>query len=430
MCIGIFLLITDCPQCYQELEVRVLNTSVVLETTETILFNLIIETSPYEPRIEANQNKVDDIVDSAQMYNQQHNMLLMQVANLTIVINETLQQEVMELQTTIQTLKTTSTPVLIQALAAEELMNRTIEEFLMAQQEINLLAEFYLPTINQFLSAVSSSLLVNTPTLQSLTTQVQLLSSQANQTLELVSELQSIALMSVATVDEIDSLNEDTLCMITSLQQNLTYIQQNMLSLVQQLRYFAVEIMLIGVHIKEQSESIPSIPSSEEVSMLHGNLSNTEHTIDALQNQQFEKRRKLSPLQDNLTESRIKIDSQMHELSNFRNQTTSLEDRTQYANNRTVSALNSVKQTTSEAEQVLVNLKNYNDDTFEVGRRANEALESVADITNTANSAIEATAAIQRNVSEVMDMVQEAMDKANDAKNITYAAQVVSTLPP
>ena len=195
---NILLSVTECPQCYQDLEARVWSTSTILNTTQHTLFNLFIETSPYKPRLDALQDEVDSITNSSLMNSELHYSLQMQVAILTSMVNETLREEVRKLETTIQMLKTISTPVFIQALASEELMNRTINDFILVQQEsqIDLLAD-YISNISQSLSTLNISHTLSTGILQSLTSQVQLLSTQAQQISYLVSELQSIASMMI-----------------------------------------------------------------------------------------------------------------------------------------------------------------------------------------------------------------------------------------
>ena len=84
-----------------------------------------------------------------------------------------------------------------------------------------------------------------------------------------------------------------------------------------------------------------------------------------------------------------------------------------------------VQQKISEAGEVLFNLQNYSNNTFEVAKRANAALQAVAEITNDAMNVMRTTGAIQHNVTEVTDTLLEAMNIANGAENITVAAQMV-----
>ena len=424
MCYRHVFFFTECPQCYQDLEARVASISTALNTTESTLFNLFIETSPYKPRLDAIQSEVDSITSSSLMSSVLHRTLQMQVALLTSIINGTLQQELTKLEATIQILKTTSTPVFIQALASEELMNRTINDFLLVQQEsqVDLLAD-YVSNITQSLSTLNVSHSLSTETLQSLTSQVQLLYTQAQQISELVSELQSIASMTLGSIEEIRSLSGDTIILTVSLQQNLTYIQQNVYSLRQQIKYFAMDIMQINIHIQ-----IPTVPSSNEVTMLLGNLSTSQHNIADLEDQLTEKQTDLQLLGDNLVESEIKTDSLLQDISNISYEIANLKNRAQEAKNTTMTTRDDIQWKISEAGEVLVNLKNYNNDTFEVARRANAALQSVAEITTDAINVMNTTSSIQQNVSEVIDILHEAMNVANAAENVTVAAYMVCLL--
>lgn len=372
---------------------------------------------------------MERIVDLVQMHSQQHGMLLMQVTYLTTKINETLLQQVLELEERIRTLERVSTPVFIQALASEELMNRTIKEFLLAQEAIDSLGDFYIPNISLSLSNFSSSRTISMEILQSLTLQAELLTTQANEISELVLELQHSASMSLEAVEDIDILNESTEELTIALYHNLTYIQQNVNSLTQRLHYFEMSLMQINIRIEDLRNNIPNISSSDELGILHGNLSAALDTITDIEGQLPEKRSELHLLQDTLANYSDRVDSLTRNISIYKNETTSFEENAQIAINVTINAVHNVRQKLSEAMAVLENLQNYRNDTFEVERRANEALESVTQIRETANNAIETTTVIQQNVSALMDIVQEAMEKANDADNITKIAQMVSQMP-
>lgn len=420
------MLFTECPQCYQELKAKSYDTYSLLEEVESIIFRLVTEISPYEPRLNIQEDKVESIVDLVQRYSQQHGMLQMQVANLTALINEILHQKVMQLQEIIRRLETVSTPVFIQALAAEELMNRIIEEFLVSRQEINLLADLYIPTISQHLTNINSSHTVSMEVLQSLTSQVELLSTQANHISGLILELQYVVSMSLRAVEAIDILNRNTQEVTTFIHYNLTSIHQNVNSLMEQLQYFEMSLMQINIHVKDQKNSIPNISSSEGLLVLRGNLSTVQNTITDIEDEITEKQNEVYLLRDTLTNYSIRVDSLTQDISEYKSQTARFEEHAQTASNLTTNANNDIQQKLSEAEEVLENLQTYTNDTFEVARRANEALDSVTQISETASNAIETTTAIQQNVSEVMSIVQDAMDKANNAENITSVAQMVS----
>lgn len=369
---------------------------------------------------------MERIADLVQMHSQQYDMLQMQVAYLTTKINETMLQQLLQLEERIMILERVSTPVFIQALASEELMNRIIKEFLVAQQAIDILGDFHIPNITLSVSNINSSHTISMEVLQSLTSQAELLTTQANEISDLVLELQHIASMSLARVEDIDILSENTEELTISLYHNLIYIRQYVNSLTQRLRYFEMSLMEINIHIEDLRNDIPDIPSAETLGTLHANLSTALDTITNIDGQLTEKRSELYLLQDTLADYSVTVDSLTRNLSRHKNETASFEEYAQRSINITTNAIDNVKQKLSEAVEVLENLQSYKNDTFEVERRANEALESVTQIRETADYAIDTTTEIQQNVSALLDIVQEAMDKANNAENITKIAQMVS----
>lgn len=402
-------------------------TTSALEIKESIIFDLLIETSPYEPRFRNNQTAVQSIVDTTEDLSQYYALLQTQLEELTTAINVTLREDVMQLDTTLQTLKTTSTPVFVLALSAEELMNRTIEEFLMAQESIDLLANFYIPNIQQSVSEINSSLSISREALATLEAQVQLASNETSALSELVQRLQSLASSALSTAEEVDSLHTDTEMTTAYLQQNVTYLEQAVNSLGPALETLAVDIAETSALIQQQRESLPSIPSANELNSLIENVSNAQDNITILQSEVSEENNRVVMLQQSLNSSQQEASRLAQDIADLTSEVTDLEDRTQEAYRKSSTATSSAQNRINEAEQVVASLQNFSGESFEVARAANEALESVSEITSTATYAIQTATAIQNNVSDIVSTVEEAMQLASDAENITLQAKRVRT---
>ena len=420
--------ITECPQCYQELEERADSTSAEHDRVESSLFNLLIEASPYDPRLNNLRDDVRDIASLGQMYSQRHDELQEQVVYLTTAVNETLRRDISQLDASLQLLKTISTPVFIQALAAEELMNRTITEFQMARDEIAKLVEFYIPNITLSLSAINGSHIVTSEALETLRHQVQLLSMQAYQIHHLVAELLSSTNTYLLAVDDIQSFHEQTQDIASVLQQNLSYIEYSVNTLTQRVRFISLEIMQVYAAIREQMGALPTIPSPDTIEELTVNLTSSKNITESLTQQVVAKEGELSDLQEIIAGREEEVDSLLETLSEFYNQTATLEERVQTIGNLTRDTANNVEQKISLAEEVLENLRNISNNTFEVGRRASRALSSVGELTTETNAVLDSVAAIQQNVSELLNTVQEASQNTDNAENITQSALTVSVL--
>ena len=416
--------ITECPQCYQELEERADSTSAEHDRVESSLFNLLIEASPYDPRLNDLRDDVRDIASLGQMNSERHDELQEQVVYHTTAVNETLRRDISQLDASLQLLKTISTPVFIQALAAEELMNRTITEFQMARDEIAKLVEFYIPNITLSLSAINDSHTVTSEALETLRHQVQLLSMQAYQIHHLVAELLSSTNTSLLAVDDIQSLHEQTQDLASVLQQNLSEYSVN--TLTQRVRIISLEIMQVYAAIREQIDALPTIPSPDTIEELTVNLTSSKNITESLNQQVVAKEGELSDLKEIVAGREEEVDSLLETLSEFYNQTTTLKDRVQTIGNLTRDTANNVEQKISLAEEVLENLRNISNDTFEVGRRASRALSSVGELTTETNAVLDSVAAIQQNVSELLNTVQEASQNTDNAENITQSALTVS----
>ena len=424
--ITLISLLSECPPCYQELSVRADNTFATIQATESTLFNLLIETSPYDPRLNEQQDTVSAIANLGQIYSQQHDQLQIQVADITTAINETIRQNVVQLEISLQLLKTISTPVFIQALAAEELLERTLIEFNIAQETINLLANFYIPNITYSLETVSNSHFLTAEALQSLIVQFQLMVDHSYAMSNLVSRLQTVVDGYLQIVNDIEILEEHVQNIATTLKESLVYIQDNINLLMQKAQLLVIEIIETTVQIRELRIAIPRIPSYDTINVLQANFLAAQYTLGSLDDQVARKKSVVYLLQNAIAEDASKVESLLQTFQDFANQTVALESAVQEAGEATLSALNSGEQKIYRTEQVLENLQNYSGDTFYVAQRANKALGSVQSITNDANNVIQITTAVESNVSSAINTVQDAMGKIQDAETVRNSAQMVS----
>ena len=393
---------------------------------ESSLFNLLIETSPYDPRLQEEQEDVQEIADLGQIYIQQHGQLQVQVAYLTTVVNEILREDITELEANLDLLKTTSTPVFIQALASEELMNRTIAEFQMAQDEITRLVEFYITNITQSLSAINYSHSLTMEALESLTSQLQLLNTWASEISLLVSELISVTNALVATVHDIQTFNVEIQSVASILQHNLTYVQHHVNSLTQLVRRISIDIMELTVSIREQMDTIPDIPSPSYIEELQASLSSSQSTVEPINNRLGMKGADISRLHDAVSEKEREVNSLTELLQEFDNQAEDLENHVKITDNMTMTTVTDLERKIYQAGVVLENLQNFSNDTFKVARRANEALSSAEGLTSEADIVLESVAAIEQNESELRLTLQDAIHNTYDADNITRDAAAVS----
>ena len=423
-----FLSNAECPQCYRELQTLFYNTSFMHNGIESSLFNVLVKVSPYDSRLQEEQEDVEDIAQLGQIYTEHQSQLKAEVVRLTALVNNVLSEDLTELQENLDFLKTTSTPVFIQALVFEELTNRTIAEFLMTQNEITKLIEFYIPNITQSLSAINNSHSLTTDALESLIFQLQLLTTQTSDITLLVSELMSITNSALVTAYDIQALNENIEDVTNIIQENLTYIQHCVNSLSQLVRVISMNILDFSVSIMEQVDYLPNTPSLSSIQELQTALSSSQSTAEHINIQLSMKKADISHLWNAVTKKEREVDSFSYKLQEFSSQTRDLEEQVQTTNNMTMAAVNDAEYKIHQAGVVLENLQNFSDDTFEVGRRANEALSSVEGLTTEANTVLENVAAVQQNVSEMRLTLHNVTGNTYDADNITGDAQMVGII--
>ena len=419
------LYLPECPQCYQELLALVTETATLLDSTESILLDLFIETSPYEPRLNTYKRTVQALVDTTQELTQRHTLLLSQMEQLTLAINVTLKADAVSLRAALDRLKATSTPVFVLAHSAEELMNRTIQVYYLGNAILPNLTTIFIPGIQRSVSAITSYLSLSRNALQMLQDQLQQTSNETTNLSQTVETLISLASSVLSIATEIDYQHNDIETEIISLQLNLTLLEQVADFLSPVLDGQALKISEIGALIEQQKQNLPVVPSTSELDTLIGNLSRAHYSIAALQSNLSLKHDQIIMLQHTLSHSQGEVDSLVQEISDLTSDVIELVTRTEDAYTMVSTVSYAVQSTIEDAEQAVATLQNFSANSLEVRRAANAALKSALEITNTATYAIETAKSLQNNVSEIINTVEVAMDHTKEAENITLDSEMV-----
>ena len=417
------LYVPECPQCYQELLGLLTETAILFDTTERIILDLFIETSPYDPRLNTYKNTVQILVDTVQELTQRHNLLLSQMDQLTLGINVTLKADAEILKVKLDILKATSTPVFVLSNSAEELMNRTIEVYYLGNAILPNLTAIYIPSIQQSVLAISSYLYLSRNVQQMLQDQLQQTLNETINLSETAEILISLATSTLSIATGIDYQNNDIETEISSFQLKLTLFEQLTDFLLPVLDVQALKISEIGAFIQQQH--IPVVPSSSELNTLIGNLFSAHYSIAALQRKISLKHDQIIMLHPVLSHSQSKVDSLVFEISDLTDDVMKLDTRTKdaYAIVSTVSY--AVHSAIVDAKQVVATLQNFSANSLEVRIAANAALESTLAITNTATYATETANSLQNNVSKIINTVEVAMSHLKEARNITLDSEMV-----
>ena len=366
-----------------------------LDVLNTMVFELSIMSSPFEDRLLQNQSEVQTTLAGAQQFELQH----MQFVNqFNIFSSPMLAMQLLQINTSLATLQVTSTPVLVLARTAEELMNRTIEEILAASGIVNSLTAIILPSAQKSAALVSNSSLVANSTTRSLETQFSLLSSQLVQLKNLSESIAGISIPLLSDAQSLQELHDDIKSTIVELQSNITFAQTAVSTLMPQLTSLTESISRLVTCIDEQLQNLVSIPLTNEVNNTLSNVTTTASYANTLINESAIQANRLAELTASIDLNQQLITPLLQQILFINNSVGNLLLQTENADTVSSLAVNTTEAAINSARFILTNLKNFSDDTLAVSRTANNALSAIGTINATVTNALSQAREIESNI--------------------------------
>ena len=390
-----FIPLAVCPDCYQQLQMYANITRNTLDVINTMVSQLSVMSSPFEDRLLQNQSEVQTTLTSAQQFEVQHTQFVNQ---FNILSTSMLTMQLMQINTSLATLQVTSTPVFVLARTAEELMNRTIEEILAASEVVNTLSTIILPSAQESAALVSNNSVVANSTAMSLQTQFSLLTSQVIQLENLSDSIAAISMPFLTDTQNLQELHDDTRSTIMDLQNNITFAQNAISTLMPQLTSLAMSVSRLVTCVDEQLQNLASIPPINEVNSTLSNVSTTASYANTLMNESTMQSNRLAELTASIGLNRQLIAPLLQQISVINDNVTNLLSQTENADAVTSVAVNMTEAAINNTRFVLTNLQNFSDDTLAVSSAANNALSSIGMIYATVTNALNQAREIESNI--------------------------------
>ena len=390
-----------------------------METTDARIANLSTMVSPFDSRLNQTQNQVLSAVTDAQELTNEHERLNTLFTDLSNSI-QSLSTQLVQLDTSLKILQSSSTPVFVLAQTAEELMNRTIQELNLAQEVVDEIATDILPAIQNSADSIQNSSVVGRMTANELDEYVATLSSQVDQLLNITNSIALISTSAILGAEELISLHTDNQRAVSDLQQNQTSAQEALSFLMTELYTLTSAIASTTNQIRLEFEDLAMVPSEAGLNDLLTNASNTEGYANSLAGEVSHQDSRLSELARDLNESRLKVDSILQQVSNLGENISNLGSDSDDAHQRTSDTVSATEVVIKEAEMILNNLQNFSVDSFDIGETATETLQLVRMINISAADALSTARNIEETVERSMRNIATAKAVAIQAQNISF----------
>ena len=385
--------------------------------------NATAQTVPFESRFQVSQSAVQSTVYNASNATARYEMLLIRLSELTVLLNNTLSAQLLRINSSITTLKVTSTPIFVLASTSEELANRTVEELIQVSAIVESIMTVTLPQIADLASSIQGYVDGVHSDAEQLMMVLSLCNTQLQLLENLTSEIEQSSLRTLSLAINIQQLEGSIQSILPTLLGQTVALDVQVSNLNMQIVLLINEISTTMLFIDSIYERVPSIPSMDELSTLYENLNATLSYAQALGSQVSLQNTTLSELINMTYETQQQVDELQQSLAMLMAQENTITSQAMYTYDFLQSKVNEVEIAIEYAQTILTNLTNFQNFSAEVAALADIALAAVP--TNTtrdtlamAESIMQSVIELSRNVSLTKSLAAEAEETFQQAEQV------------
>ena len=363
--------------------------------------------------------------EASELLTRQNDLLL--VYNTTLIsINETLRNDFVQANLSVESLKRRFTTIYIIAFTTQELMNNTLLEYTMAIDLVTRIEQVDLNILRNLSNTVQSlSMEVNTTanntatTLRNLLAQVEDLRNLTYEILSISSSLLGNASTLMSIQQGIMNDIEPIMTICTSIDAQITQLEINVTA-------FETEIMMIPNNLRMKYSSLVEVPDPNTVISLTGNA--TEMVDFARTNILSEissQNMRFATLNRTYINSRAQFETLFQQVSSIGTETNRLLMVAINASRVANATSNDIQDLFRRAEMVARELEDFNNETFQVGERAAAAMRDIDRLNSNATTALAEAQRLEDSLRNSSTDIRRAKDVALAASNISNASSQV-----
>lgn len=382
--------------------------------------------TPFDPRFTEIQNYAEDIAEQVDSLSLEEMGLESRYSDLFRFVTDVLQTQSRQIQFTLDTLKSRSTPILVLASTSQELINRIINEFSEANNLLTVIRNQFLPVIESSASGVKSSFYNSQAAYQMLITVLTSVSGEAEELKTIISELEVVANSLLTSTDLLSSINSNTTAVVDGVLESQNIIESRVDNAFGRFSSLYQGVNVLAGQIESLSD-IDSAPSVEALTQLIYNANMTEVFISTDISSEISNRYQLlSVLSQSLNVEGVNTRQLQQQLENSENLASSQILRSETARSVADQAVQSANQNAEYARMVLNNLQNFKNNFSLIAYDVNIALDQVNNIDSSVLLAINEAQSIHNAVREVVDQIDLAKNIASEAIEDVLQSQLVS----
>ena len=422
-----------CPDCYEELQQKFLwikqsfNDSVL--RLQQILASFGDEEHGVSDQFADAQEQTSTVLSLVNNTLTRYYSIIVQYEYLISTLNNTLLSQLRQIEVDLSNLRSVSTTVLVLASTSEELMNRTMSDFVATQQALEqILQSMTIFEITQALNMIEENYMLINSIAADLFNSSQMISFQIYELNDLVDSTQMYSKSAASAVVNI----QDTITIIESISDSLKLksasLNSAILSSKGEMEMLLTAIVSLGTLIQQQSTHLPyyAIIEDDLGGLIYNATDTKNHTISDIIpeiNSQFNRHtaiyRTISLLMENFNKLESNITNLTSRLSNAYMDLTIQEMK---AEQNLMLALATINRT----QEILWSLQNFSSESQSISKGISQVVGDAQLIESRARETQNLASNITGEIEQANVEVQNSLQIATSAKDITREAEQVN----
>ncbi len=415
--------ITGCPECYQVLETVANRTMSSSKTANLTLTDLSTNVIPFESALAMQQGEVEAIVERTANISNEYQSITTQFDTTSSDLQQ-MSDRFIQIDNSLTVLKAASTTVFVLASTTEELMDRTIEELLVAQNEVSRIASELLPDIQMLSDAIGSSFNSSFTAAESLTSNVDLRRRQVQKLYNLTATVQQLSVVE-GQLTELTSIHENNTKVVNTLHSSQEHVKNNSFSLRGDLTTLASAIDLTLGLIKDELDSLDSVPEESLLNRLIMKAADTRLYAENLMDMVADHQNRLDSLVGEVQSTMTSLSALIGLTNDLGLNISTTELTTLKANSTIHGVFVFIEEVVHRAEYILDELSSFSNDSFRVGSTASAAIASVEMINSRAIQALRRVQATQERIQQLAKNSTVGSSTAVEAATVLQQVQEV-----
>ena len=422
-----------CPDCYQELQRNFLqikqsfNDSIL--RLQQILASFGDEERAVSDQLADAQEQSDIILSLVNSTLTRYYSVIVQYEYLMATLNDTLLSQLRQIEVDLSDLRSVSTTVLVLASTSEELMNRTMSDFVATQQALEqILQSMTVFEITQALTMIEEKYMLINSIAEDLFNSSQMISFQINELNDLIDSTQIYSKSATSAIQNV----QDTITIIESISDNLKLksvsLSSAILSSKGELEMLLTAIASLGTLIQQQSTHLSYYENIEDdLNNLIYNATDTKnHTIFDIVSEiitHFDRHTTIYRIVGLHVENFDKLES------NLTNLTTRLSNTYMELIIQEMKAeqdLMLVLATINRTQEILWKLQNFTSESQNISEGINQVVTDAQRIESRARETQNLASNITEEIEQANIEVQSSIQIATNAKDTTREAEQVN----